>query len=271
MNKGEGKGNTGFWSFISLLVLSLVLYMVYDYTGAKIYVEPTWKEGYANCESAVTRRAAEFEQELLSRKKRVPQLAEDLTDWGAKWKVIKSCGDEAAVNAWVESQVEQALYNPQENQQLLARYIAAVAADWQEEENRLAQKLGRPVVGKDRDAAPVDVDSIPVPEGMNRELWQQIMYELAANLGGEIAAVLATKMAISGGIITASAGVSWATFGISIVAGVVVSWIVDLIVDPKPELEAKLNAQLEDNAGRMRARFEEVMLEVLKRRAREWD
>ena len=58
---------------------------------------------------------------------------------------------------------------------------------------------------------------------------------------------------------------------LAIVAGVVVSWIVDMIVDPKPELEAKLNAQLEDNAGRMRARFEEVMLEVLKRRAREWD
>lgn len=271
MNKASGKAHTGFLLFVSALVLALIGYVVYDCSGAKIYVEPVWKEGYTNCRCAVSRRGAEFEQALLSRKARVPQLAEELTDWGAKWRVIASCGDEAEVNAWVQSQVERTLYHSEENQQLLAQYIAAVVSDWQEEENRLAQKLGRPVVGEDSHAAPVDVDSIPVPEGMNRELWRQIMYELAANLGGEVAAVLAAKMAISGGIITASAGTSWATFGISIVAGVVVSWAVEMIVDPKPELEAKLNAQLEENAGHMRERFEQVMLEVLERRVKEWD
>lgn len=265
------KSDRRFTAIITFLVLCIIGYLIYDNTTLKVYIHPDYKEAHTACKLSVKIRATEFEQAILERKSRIPELAESLVGWGAKCKAIGALGDEDEVNAWVSDKVEQSLYNDEENQRLLAQHIAAVIADWKEAENELARKIERPVVGNIQQGAPVTIDDTEIPAGMNRELWEQIMYEVAANLGGEIAGALATQMAISGGIITASAGTSWATCGISLVAGLVVTWIVSIVVDPTPELEAQLNKQLENNAADIRKKFEEVMLNVLDKRIEEWD
>lgn len=263
--------NKGFRITAAILLTALAGYSVYDYTGSKIYVEQPWQHAYTECQDAVTRRGAELEQRILARRTRIPELAEKLTSLEAKWIVMKSLGDKAKINAWISRQVEQSLYNKEENGKLIAQTMAATVADWVNEENELAVELGLPVIGHESKAAPVNLDNIPVPSGVDAELWKQIMYELAANAGGEMAAALATQLAVSGGILTASAATSWASCGISVVVGLLSAWVVELITDPKPELEARLTTQLSQNAATLRAGFEQSMQKVIKKRACNWD
>lgn len=262
--------NKWFWGYIAILLLAIIAYFVYDNTKLKIYIHPTYRDGHAACQEAIKKRGAEFEKAILRRRERVPALADNLVSWSGKWQAIKTWGDEKAVNAWVEQQVEKSLYNPTENQQLLLKSTAAMVADWQQIENEMALKLGHPVVGKTKKSAPIKVDNIPIPPGMNHEIWKQLMYEIAANLGGEIAATFATQMAVSSGLVTVSASLGPATVGISVVAGVIVAWIVEKITDPSPKIEKELNTQLEKNAKLMRSKFEDMMCQVLKKRVNEW-
>lgn len=282
--KEPHKKNTGYWAFVSALVASIGIYMGYDIVQSKPDIpgsgalltsytpdeKAALERGYADCQRIISQRGAEYERSILSRSCRVPELAETLTGWSAKWQVIKSMGDEAETNAWVAAQVEPALYDKTENAQLLGQSISAVVMDWQEVENNMSCQLGRPIGGQHREAGSVDVGNIPVPAGMDHELWKQIMYMLASNVGGEVAAVVATNMAVSAGILTASAAGGWATCGISLVAGVLVDWVVGIFTDPKPELEKELNKQLRANAAQMRAQFEACMGKMLRERAGEW-
>lgn len=262
---------TGFRITFSMLLVALAGYSVYDYTGARIYVEQPWRNSYSECRSAVSMRGAELEDRILARRSRIPELAEQLTGFSAKWFALKSCGDTRKINAWVSKQVEQCLYNKEENRRLITQTMAATVADWVKIENNLAVELGHPVIGHESKGAPVNLEHIPVPPGLDAELWKQIMYELAANVGGEMAAALATQLAVSGGVLTASAASSWATCGVSLIVGMLTVWVTECFTDPKPKLEAQLTAQLEQTAADIRASFEKSMLDVSKKRATNWE
>ncbi len=282
-NKKNRLSNTLFWSFILLVAGGVATYSLCEDSEKSEQHEAVmvsretavdenayFAEAYEQCKMVISRRGAELQQSILARSSRVPELAEDLTGLEAKWEVVKAMGDEKQVNAWVSQKVEEKLYNPSETTQLVVQTAAACVADWVEVENKLARQLGRPVLGSYSQGGKVDVENIPVPEGINHELWKQIMYNLASNLGGEIATVVGTQLAVSGGILTVSAAGGWATFGISVVVGVLVDWVVGIFTDPKPELEQSLNLQLAGNAAKMRESFEASMLNVLNKRVAEW-
>ena len=72
-------------------------------------------------------------------------------------------------------------------------------------------------------------------------------------------------------MLATSAAAGWGTFGISLVAGVIVDWIISFFNDPTPKIEAELGKKLEENAATMRAEFERIMLEALNKRIKEWD
>lgn len=255
---------------IALFAVLIIGYFIQDYLG-----EGGWSierrvlnQGKKSCQESIAKRAKEFENALLQRRSRCREVAETLTGWTAKWKTVS--GSKEELNEWVTKQVEAQLYSSEENQKLLARYIALVVEDWKNEENRLACELGRPVVGKHQEAGTVDVEKIPTPHGMDHEIWKQIAMDIAVNLGAELAGALAADLAVSGGIITVSGCTSWATCGISVLVGLLVSWVADIIMDPTEKIEKQLNEQLEQNAAQMRKKFEELMLKMLDKRAKEW-
>ena len=109
-----------------------------------------------------------------------------------------------------------------------------------------------------------------MPPGLDGTVIEQILIEVAAIVGTEVATVVATELAVSGGILTASALGGWSTFGLSLVAGVIVDYIISIFSDPTPQIEAELSKTLEENAAKMRAKFEKIMLKALDKRIREW-
>ena len=134
----------------------------------------------------------------------------------------------------------------------------------------MADKLGRPVIGEAEKGNAVAMNSGSAPQGMNEVIWKQLMYTIGAEVGAEILASVATNMAVTTGILSASAVSGWATFGISTVVGGVVAILVNVFTDPTPEIEAALNKQLTQSAASLRAQFEQSMFDVLEKRAQEW-
>lgn len=226
-------------------------------------------EGYANCRIAIAQRGAELERAILARSVRTEALADELTGLNAMWKCVWN--SEAELNAWISGMVKDTLYNENETSQQVAQSVAFLLNDWNEQENAMAMKLGRPVFGEAKKGKAVEMGPHNIPAGMNRKLMEQIFYTIGGDLAGEAVGMLAANMAVTSGILSASALSGWATFGISAVAGGVVAYIVNLATDPSPQIEAELNNQLAQSAAQMRRQFETSMQAVLDERVKEWN
>ena len=85
------------------------------------------------------------------------------------------------------------------------------------------------------------------------KLRADIATEVAAVVAGEVLTFVAIKLGVSGGILAAGAGSSWATAGIGLVVGVIVdqivSWVWDWWADPKGDLAEKMSEQLDTIEG----------------------
>lgn len=257
-----------FWIFIATLLLAIAGYLVYALSGDNEPSDPILKYGYRSCKQSITLRGAEFEKAIMERRERIPDLADNLVGYKAKWKLIWD-GQEG-FEKWTGEQISNTLYNPQENQQLLSVYVKSVATDWQEIENDMARQLGHPVIGNTNDTDKIKSPTLNLPPGLDGTVIEQILIEVAAIVGTEVATVVATDLAVSGGILTASAVGGWSTFGLSLVAGVIVDYIISIISDPTPQIEAELSKTLEENAAKMRAEFEQIMLKALDKRIKDW-
>ena len=253
------------------LILGVVLLFVGAYFCREWREDKILRQGRARCELAVSRQAALLCIDILWREERVPEVAEELTGWTARWKACKAAtGDDSELQQFVKDTVENRLYNQQENIRLLSTHIAAVLAEWQKVENDLARQLNRPVVSE---GAP-DSESLTVQPGEHVDVQQQlaelVAAELCAVVGAEVATAVGTRLAVSGGILATSSAMSVQTVGISLVVGLVVDWVVGKVMDPRPELEKQLEQQLEDVAKRQEAQFKKIMLRLLDEREKEW-
>lgn len=268
MNTEQTSDSKYFWIFIATLLLAIAGYLVYALSGDNEPSDPILKYGYRSCKQSITLRGAEFEKAIMERRERIPELADNLVGYKAKWELIWN-GQEG-FEKWTGEQISNTLYNPQENQRLLALNVKSVVTDWQEIENDMARQLGHPVIGNTNDTDKIKSPTLNLPPGLDGTVIEQILIEVAAIVGTEVATVVATELAVSGGILTASALGGWSTFGLSLVAGVIVDYIISIFSDPTPQIEAELSKTLEENAAKMRAEFEKIMLKALDKRIREW-
>lgn len=268
MNTEQTSDSKYFRIFIATLLLAIAGYLVYALSGDNEPSNPILKQGYRSCKQSITLRGAEFEKAMMERRERIPELADNLVGFKAKWELIWNSKE--GFEKWTGEQISNTLYNPQENQQLLSVYVKSVVTDWQEIENDMARQLGHPVIGNTNDTDKIKSPTLNLPPGLDGTVMEQMLIEVAALVGTEIATVVATELAVSGGILTASALGGWGSFGLSIIAGVIVDYIISIFSDPTPQIEADLNKTLEENAAKMRAEFEKIMLKAFDKRIREW-
>lgn len=268
MNTEQTSDSKYFWIFIATLLLAIAGYLVYALSGDNEPSDPILKYGYRSCKQSITLRGAEFEKAIMQRRERIPELADNLVGYKAKWELIWN-GKEG-FEKWTGEQISNTLYNPQENQRLLALNVKSVVTDWQEIENDMARQLGHPVIGNTNNTDKIKSPTLNLPPGLDGTVIEQILIEVAAIVGTEVATVVATELAVSGGILTASAVGGWGTFGLSLVAGVIVDYIISIFSDPTPQIEAELSKTLEENAAKMRAEFEKIMLKALDKRIKDW-
>jgi len=86
-------------------------------------------------------------------------------------------------------------------------------------------------------------------EKAGSDLYANVNTQLVSLLAGEVLAQVAIRLGVSGGILSAGAASSWATFGVGLLASLVVDQLVTRLWDWWADPEIELALQLADHLG----------------------
>jgi len=229
--------------------------------------------------AAATARAADESVGLLTRfiaerKAGSHAFAESMLGLRAKWTFVRSKlpgwlgGNETAHAQYLAERFRETIFSNEEVRMTLENVVVSYLSTVQARENELLVRTRAdladiplpefPAVQSDatfqaefdrllRDAAPTIQTDVGVD--VARELTSFVMGEVAASVAVRVMTAVATRLGVSAGILGAGASASWATFGLSLVAGIivdqVVSWIIDAVRDPVGQLETRVNEMLD--------------------------
>ena len=193
-----------------------------------------------------------------------------LIGWKAKLEYMTLSKEE--FKAFQQKVLEENLYTQAEKQKMVAGAVGSVVLQWMDIENTLAKETHCYALTTEAKARAVETNHASLPgDGVDDELQKDIYREIASNVGGEVAAMVAVQLATSAGILGTTTALSWETFGISLVAGVIVDVIVGKIVDAKGKVKQKLVASLETERDDLKAKLRDALMEALRKRRVEWE
>jgi hypothetical protein len=237
-------------------------------------------EASSHADAAVVRRAAEFRQFIVDRKKGVRPFSEKVVGFYSTWRLIKQklpfTSDTHA--QFVQYEFAMNVFRPEALAGELQRTIEAALKDLEAEENGLAVKLRQEVVGTN--LPPAERTAVEAEfRTLLSKLSRESKWDTGKNLGEfvvrEIVSAIGTqvliRLGVQAGIIGAGGLSGWATFGITFVVGVIVERIWAWIDDPAADIERVTAAELDRLAvAGEKAIADELRLQVQQRRLL-WD
>ncbi len=214
----------------------------------------------------------QVKQFFAERKQLSRRFASDVLSLSGKWAYVKGYFSEGSHEKYIEECFERNIFSPGDLKALIesavSRYVSeisgkenqllvAIRADLAESE--LAGPEYLPALGSEadfrREYNAMLEKVIPV---LTKDLGMTVSREVVSFVGGEIAAQLlveigvslATELGISGGVLGAGAYSGAMTFGVGLVAGILVDMTIDWVIrqagyDPEGEIAAKVNESLD--------------------------
>lgn len=205
--------------------------------------------------AAVAKRAQQFHDFVAERQFRhagdhrtaVRAFAEEITSLGSKGSLVWSkmpFTDREGYRKRIDRLFRQHLFTPEELGVALRRSVESALRDLEEIENQLAVDLGSQIAGTS-----LSPDQKARAVGEFHEAVQRIVragqWDGAKDLGNlvtaEVVSVIGvqvlTRIGVQAGILGTSAATSWATFGASLVIGLVADWVWGWIDDPEGDIE----------------------------------
>ena len=231
---------------------------------------------YISCEKAVDDELAEVDRwykEVIDTN--AEKAASALIDLRAKVELLKDpfrSENEKKMQKFLQERLEKNLYTQAEKQKVIAGVIGSVVLQWMDIENTLAKETHCYALTTEAKVRAVEANHASLPgDGVDDELKKDIYREIASNVGGEVATMVAVQLATSAGILGTSTAISWGTFGISLAAGIVVDVIVGKIMDAEGKVKQKLVASLEAERDDLKAKLRDALMEALRKRRVEWE
>ena len=269
------------WVISSCVLISAVLGAVcFIVTGGRGHT-PEEKaamidRAYISCEKAVDDELAEVDRwykEVIDTN--AEKAASALIDLRAKVELLKDpfrSENEKKMQKFLQERLEKNLYTQAEKQKVIAGVIGSVVLQWMDIENTLAKETHCYALTTEAKVRAVEANHASLPgDGVDDELKKDIYREIASNVGGEVATMVAVQLATSAGILGTSTAISWGTFGISLAAGIVVDVIVGKIMDAEGKVKQKLVASLEAERDDLKAKLRDALMEALRKRRVEWE
>ena len=226
-------------------------------------IEPTleWADDESKRLIAVHLKAIEgyFEQA----KEGTRPFAEEALSYSSKWRLIIDYvpyTDGGRHERYIRNRFEHHVFKSDDLGEVIQESISGYLAALQDIENRMLVKMRADVADLPSTALPEFADNDVLEDAYAAalktaadssqvELRADVAREVAAMVAGEVLSFVAVKLGVSTGILSAGAGSSWATLGlsflVSLIVDQVVSWVWDWWADPKGELAAKMNDQLD--------------------------
>lgn len=222
----------------------------------------------------IDRSLASIDEFFAARKPGARPFAEAVLSLRGKWRFVKAklpFADGDGHAQFLQEKLEEHLFRPDDLKKLLESCVAGYLTRVKGLENQLLVQI-RADLSENELAAAEAVPALQNPELFARE-FQKLQLEVAAMagketnftigkevailVGSEVATVVAMRvglavaqrLGVSAGILGAGAAAGWATFGVGLVACIVLDFAVDGVLrvaghDPEGQVEAKINETL---------------------------
>ncbi|QEH36595.1 hypothetical protein OJF2_51790 [Aquisphaera giovannonii] len=239
-------------------------------------VQPRIKQANEESKGETERSTKQITEFFRQRKQNARAFAADVLCFSGKWAYVKDFVYGGSHEKYLEECFERNLFTSDELKAVIESAVKSHVSEVQGRENQLLVAIRADLAG-DAIASPSYLPSLgdearfrreyeamleralPILRKdmgvtVTREVVSFIGAEIAANLITELGTSLAVELGVSGGILGAGASSSVFTFGIGIVAGIVVDMALDWVIrqagyDPEGEIAAKVEQSLNHLEG----------------------
>lgn len=194
-------------------------------------------------------------------------FAAEILSWSGKWAYAKDLIYGGTHEQFVQECFCKHLFSSEDLRSLIEASVDRFVGEIQSQENQLLVRIQADLAGSaltkpeylpalaDPDRLRIEYQAMleQVLPIVSRDMGVTVSREMAAFVGGEIASIivieigatLATSLGVSGGILSAGAGAGIATFGIGLVAAILVDMALDWVIrqqgyDPEGEIAGKV-------------------------------
>lgn len=229
-------------------------------------------KAYDACAHKVDEAANELEKWYMSYSNgSTKEAAEELIGWKAKWKAVTGSQEERDAHA--REVMSKHLFTEEAAEKQVAHQMGVVLLAWQHVEDELAMETNCPALSVKSRAGSATGEGAAKPsdEILKNEMVNTVYREALSIAGAEAAAVVATQLAASAGILGTEAVLSWETLGVGLAASLVVDAALGWIMDSEGKIQKILDDQVKNTATEQKKRFREMMMTVLDARRKEWE
>lgn len=237
-------------------------------------IEPRIAEADAADRAALETQLATVDAFFNERRPGTKAFAEAVLSLKGKWVFVKSkvsSSEDDAHLKFLQEKFEQNIFTIDELKQLIESSIGGYVSRVQGIENRLLVDVQADL--SERELAVAGAPLVNVPErefrsrfdallqsvatsvardsqfAASREVVSFVAGEIAAQIAVRVATAVATRLGISAGVLGAGAASGWATFGIGLVAAVVIDVAIDRVTraagyDPVAKVATKVDEVL---------------------------
>ncbi len=257
--------------FLGYLLAAVVLFCLFFFLGiGRTNLTPAdfsaIDKAYAAAEQNIDKHTEAVRQAVLARKKYSAYVAGNLTGWTAAW--TRCVDGEEGLQAKVNKEISANLISEQWSTQLISKQLAAFVLELREVEDALAQETGCYGLSTAQDEANVkgkgglSHGKLELTDAMQK----QLLVELTALVGGEVAA----QLILSSGILATGSALSATSFGVSLGVGIVVDLVVRWVMNPSGKVEQQLNEALDKAAEEHAQLFRKALETLLQERRNRW-
>lgn len=238
-------------------------------------IGPRLDEADRVAESSVNEKLSEVDEFFQARRAGVPAFAKEVLSLSGKWKFVKSklpTAEDDAHFQYLNERFAQHVFSPDDLRRTLEAVVGEYASRVEGLESQLLVDVRADL--SDGDLAVPGAPKLPPTDVGLKQEFQRLLTSVAGDVsrdvsvgvsmttaslvGGEVAAqiavrvgtAVAARLGVSAGILGAGAASSWATFGVGLVAAVVVDAALEKAVraagyDPEQRVAERVNGVLD--------------------------
>lgn len=186
----------------------------------------------------------------------VRPFAEDALGWTSKWKLIgEYFGGGDGHKAYLEERFAEHLFTAAELEGLVQQVVAGYLSHLDQVDNLLLVRIEADLEGIPIGRFTAGIDHVAIEQALSTAIREalaaaeadvpsMIGREFTSFVAGEVLTVAGVQLATSAGIIGVGAASGTVTFGIGLIAGIIVDAIINAVMDPAGELSDQLNDTL---------------------------
>lgn len=225
---------------------------------------PGLAEADAETRAAIDAHVAAIDSFFIDVKGRTPRFAKKILGWSSKWRLVSdklpfTRDDRHAL--FLERTFRAELFTPYQLTRVINQTTRNYADTVAGIENAMLVRVRADVGDLPPTVLPEFVDDAKLraafEQAMNEatertraDLRADVTRETLSLVAGEVLAMVAVRLGVSGGILAAGAGTSWATVGVGLVVAVIVdqivSWVWNWWRDPAGDVSHQLNEKFDE-------------------------